>query len=118
MSDKTYLAQRTHLKRRCTSLCVMLLCVSACQKRVVHESAAASPTDWAVYGGNSQAQRYSPLTQIDRNNVSRLQEVWRFSSSELGDPETNPLILAGVLYAYTPTLKVVALNAATGTQLW
>jgi quinoprotein glucose dehydrogenase len=114
----TYVAQRMHFKWRRASLCVMLLCVSACQKRVVHESARASPTDWPVYGGNSQAQRYSPLTQIDRNNVSRLQEVWRFSSPELGDPETNPLILAGVLYAFTPTLKVVALNAATGKQLW
>jgi quinoprotein glucose dehydrogenase len=114
----TYVAQRMHFKWRRASLCVMLLCVSACQKRVVHESARASPTDWPVYGGNSQAQRYSPLTQIDRNNVSRLQEVWRFSSPELGDPETNPLILAGVLYAYTPTLKVLALNAATGKQLW
>jgi len=38
----------------------LLLCASACQKEAVRESGRAAPGDWAVYGGNSLAQRYSP----------------------------------------------------------
>jgi quinoprotein glucose dehydrogenase len=74
--------------------------------------------NWATYGGNAMAQRFSPLTQVNRGNVSRLSLAWRFDVAEAGDPETNPLIVDGVLYAYTPTLKVIALDAATGKQRW
>ena len=64
------------------------------------------------------AQRFSPLIQLNRGNVARLTLAWRFDVAEAGDPQTNPLIIDGVLYAYTPTLKVIALDAATGKQRW
>jgi quinoprotein glucose dehydrogenase len=104
-------------RRSCLSFCLMIT-LGACQRSAVQEQTQFSEYDWAVYGGNAEAQRYSPLTQVDRNNVSRLKVAWRFDSTEEGDPETNPLIANGVLYAYTPTLKVVALDGATGKQLW
>src|SRR5262249_29785353 len=61
---------------------------------------------------------YSPLTQIDRSNVRNLKEAWRLTSSEPGDSETNPLIIGRTLYGYTPELKVIALDGATGKVLW
>jgi quinoprotein glucose dehydrogenase len=61
---------------------------------------------------------YSPLKQIDVANVARLEPVWSFDTHETGGLETQPIIVNGVLYAYTPHQEVVALNAATGRLLW
>jgi quinoprotein glucose dehydrogenase len=81
-------------------------------------SPAATNVGWPIYGGDGYQDHYSPLTQIDRSNVRSLKEVWRFDSNELGDPETNPLIIGRTLYAYTPELKVVGLDGVTGKLLW
>src|SRR4051794_8995534 len=76
--------------------------------------------DWPVSGGPGGV-RYSTLTQIDRDNVSKLQRVWQFDSHdefEGSEMECNPLVLDGVLYATTPRLRVIALDAASGKVLW
>jgi quinoprotein glucose dehydrogenase len=75
-------------------------------------------TDWPVYGGDAGARRYSALTQITPSNVARLQPAWRYETSEPGESQTNPLVIGRVLYAYTPGLKLIALDAATGRLLW
>jgi quinoprotein glucose dehydrogenase len=75
-------------------------------------------TDWPVYGGSAAGTRYSKLSQINVSNVSKLKEVWRFETKEEGGLETSPIIVDGVLYAYTPTQKVIALDAASGALLW
>jgi quinoprotein glucose dehydrogenase len=74
--------------------------------------------DWPVYGGGASANRYSALTQITPANVGGLKPAWRYDTHEPGEPETNPLIIGRVLYAYTPGLKVIALDAASGRLLW
>jgi quinoprotein glucose dehydrogenase len=74
--------------------------------------------DWPVYGGTPENSRYSTLAQINRENVKQLQVAWSFDSGETGGLQTSPIIVAGVLYAYTPSQKVIALNAATGALLW
>jgi quinoprotein glucose dehydrogenase len=70
-----------------------------------------------VYGGTDNIH-YSNLKQINTQNVSQLREVWRYDTEEKGGLETSPIIVDGVLYAYTPTQKVIALNAATGKLIW
>ena len=74
--------------------------------------------DWPVYGGSSANNHYSNLSQINIHNVTKLQEVWRFDTKEGGGLETTPVVVDGVLYGFTPFLKVFALNAADGKQLW
>lgn len=74
--------------------------------------------DWPIYGGTPENSHYSPLDQINRGNVRRLQVAWSFDSGESGGLQTSPIIVAGVLYAYTPSQKVIALNASTGELLW
>ena len=75
--------------------------------------------DWPVYGGGSSGQRYSPLKQINRDNVARLRVAWTWDADDgRGDPQTQPLIIDGVLYGITPKHHVVALDAATGKLLW
>ena len=80
--------------------------------------AFAAGKDWAIYGGTSDGNRYSSLTQITRANVGKLAQAWTHSMEAGGDPQTHPLAINGVIYAYTPSLKVIALDGATGKQLW
>jgi quinoprotein glucose dehydrogenase len=76
--------------------------------------------DWPVNGGPNNI-RYSPLGQINRANVARLQVAWTYDSHDAfkgSEMQSNPIVVDGVLYATTPTMRVVALNAETGSALW
>ena len=80
--------------------------------------------DWPDYHGNQLAQRYSPLDQINTDNVGSLEIAWRFSTENFGpsidfnNPST-PLEVDGVLYAdIASTRNVVALDATNGQVLW
>src|SRR5205085_10033119 len=76
--------------------------------------------DWAVNGGPGNI-RYSRLAQINRANVSKLQVAWIYDSHDAfkgSEMQSNPIVVDGVVYATTPTLKVVALDASTGGELW
>ena len=81
-------------------------------------NSALEQRDWPVYGGSSEDTRYSGLAQINRQNVKNLQVAWSYDTGEAGGLQTSPLIIDGVLYAYTPTQQVIALDAATGRLLW
>ena len=71
---------------------------------------------WSAYGPDGD--HYSTLKQIDRGNVHSLKTAWSFDTGEKGNIETNPLIVGGTLYAYTPSQKVIALDAASGKLKW
>ena len=75
-------------------------------------------TDWPVYGGSPDNIHYSSLTQINTRNVAQLEKVWSYDTEEKGGLETSPIVIDGILYAYTPTQKVIALDAATGKLIW
>lgn len=74
--------------------------------------------DWPTYNGGPDGDHYSSLKQIDRKNVQRLRQAWQFDTGEKGSIQTNPLVVGRTLFAYTPTQKVVALDAATGKLAW
>ena len=74
--------------------------------------------DWPVYGGAPENTHYSALKQINRENVKQLQVAWTFDTRESGGLQTSPIIVGSVLYAYSPSQRVIALNAATGKLLW
>ena len=78
---------------------------------------AATKGDWALYGGEG-GRRFSSLTQITRANVGKLEQAWRFDMAEMGDPQTHPLAVGGIVYAYTPGLDTIALDGATGKLKW
>jgi quinoprotein glucose dehydrogenase len=75
-------------------------------------------TTWSAYGGTPDQIRYSTLAQINRDNVRQLQVAWTYDSGESGGLQTQPVVADGVLYAYTPTHKTVALRADSGELLW
>ena len=74
--------------------------------------------DWPAYNGGVNGDHYSALAQINRGNVAHLQMAWRYDTGSAGDIQTNPLIVDRTLFGYTPAGKVIALDAATGKQLW
>ncbi len=74
-----------------------------------------------MYGGTSESIRYSALTQIHRENVQRLQLAWKHDTGDAyedSEMPCNPIVIGDVLYAVTPTLRIFALEAATGKSLW
>ena len=80
------------------------------------------PADWLMYSRTYDAQRFSPLAQINRDNVGSLQRAWS-KPLPAGPLEIVPLVRRGVMYLTTPGgrdggSRVVALNAATGETLW
>jgi glucose dehydrogenase len=79
---------------------------------------AAQTVDWPAYNGGFDGDHYSHLTQIDRSNVARLKVAWTFDTGEKGGIQDNPLVVGRVLYAYTPTEKIIALDATTGQLKW
>lgn len=82
---------------------------------------AATPgdRDWPFYGGPDQT-RFSPLRQINRDNVRNLKTAWSFDTGEVAGPveETQPIMVGSTVYSLTPAGKVVALDATTGKLLW
>ena len=76
-------------------------------------------TTWSDYGGSPDSMQYSALAQIDKNNVKQLERAWFYQVT--GDPVRlpfNPLIVDGVMYVAGAKDMVVALDAATGKELW
>ena len=81
-------------------------------------SAKEQNWDWPTYLGGKERNLYSPLQQINRENVAKLKVAWTYETGDRGDYQSNNLIVAEVLYTATPSRKVVALDAATGRELW
>ena len=83
---------------------------------------AADGRNWPVYLGDKAASHYSTLGQITPANVAGLEVAWTYHSGDArpdsSQIQCNPLIIDGVLYATTPQMKLVALDAATGQELW
>src|SRR4051812_11529813 len=79
---------------------------------------AADHTTWQTYGGTPDQMHFSRLKQINTKNVAKLQVAWTYDTQESGDVQAEPVIIDDVLYAYTPTHRIIALKAATGELLW
>ncbi|HEY0246020.1 MAG TPA: hypothetical protein VGC01_10695, partial [Mucilaginibacter sp.] len=82
-------------------------------------------SDWPVYGGNKAGNRFSPLTQINRDNVKDLQIAWTYDTGDNSNPnnpgidwQCQPIVVKDVMYAVSPKMKLFALNAMTGKELW
>jgi quinoprotein glucose dehydrogenase len=87
----------------------------------------ASDVDWPNYGRDPGGTRYSPLTQITRQNVTQLKPAWEYHTGALKPEtelnqkaafETTPILVGGTLYLSTPFDQVIALDPATGKERW
>jgi quinoprotein glucose dehydrogenase len=108
---------------RSSAASALLLTFLLTAPRGLHADACKSSplphrSDWPVYGGQAEGDHYSPLSQINRGNVHKLKEAWKYDAAEEGGLETSPIIIGRTLFAYTASQKVIALEASTGTLLW
>src|SRR5579859_2974338 len=82
---------------------------------------SAPAQEWPAYGGSPENIRYSPLKQIDRSNVARLQVAWTYDASGgggRGGMQTQPIVVHGTVYGNTPGGQIIALDGATGKLVW
>src|SRR5437016_1677696 len=76
---------------------------------------------WRVYGGGPDNIHYSTLNQINRSNVHKLEVAWTYDTGDAfpdSEMECNPIIVHAILFATTPKLRVIALEAETGKLRW
>src|SRR5215212_7217129 len=91
--------------------------VAARQDPAVIPSGGQTNVDWPIYRGDAKGNQYSPLAQIHAGNVHRLERAWEYKTGDANQRSTmhaNPIVVDGVMYITTPSLKALALNAATG----
>lgn len=89
---------------------------------------AMQAQQWPHYGNDKGGSRYSPLSQIGRGNVSRLELAWEYDTGDFSDGksryptrsafEATPLMIDGALYVSTPFHRLLAIDAGNGELLW
>jgi alcohol dehydrogenase (cytochrome c) len=78
----------------------------------------ADGASWLTFGGNYSNHRYSPLTQINPQNVNRLQPQWTFQTGTLGNFESTTIVRDNILYVTGPQNVNWAIDARSGRQIW
>jgi len=82
-------------------------------------SAFAQPyTDWRDYGGTADSSQYSALKQINRSNVHKLKRAWTYPTGDNSRYFFNPMVIGTTMYVLAKNNSLVALDAATGRELW
>ncbi len=82
------------------------------------QQANKEPQNWLTYSGSLSSQRHSLLTEIQPGNARDLELKWVFQSRSLDRHQVTPLVVNGTMYTIQSPNDVVALNAATGKQIW
>lgn len=111
------------MKRQSILLLLLSLLILSCQESAVDHQPAFQSDDWATYLGGPQSAQFKAFSQINPGNVNQLQVAWTYAGAAADSQgrsqiQCNPLIIGGVLYGTTASLKLVALNAKTGEQQW
>jgi quinoprotein glucose dehydrogenase len=109
---------------------VFMLAASICSGCISNDEenkAIETGKDWPVYGGNKAGNRYSPLTQINLQNIKNLKIAWQYDARTQAiavkpgrqrQIQCQPIVVNGILYGTTPDLNLFAVDGATGQQLW
>ena len=108
------------LKEPVIAVGIIAMLFSSCSSE---ETKRVDTYNWSAYLGGSDRNHYAPLDQINKYNVESLRPVWEYhaeksDSSRMGILEHNSLIIDGVLYGASATLKIFALDAETGEEQW
>jgi quinoprotein glucose dehydrogenase len=112
------------MRRVALALTVMVL--AGCRANVDVPS-GGPVAEWPAYGGDAGGSRYSPLTQITRDNIAHLDVAWTYRTGDVSDGrktlrktsfQATPIVVDGTLYLSTPFNRVVALDPETGMERW
>ncbi|MCY4171799.1 MAG: PQQ-binding-like beta-propeller repeat protein [Bacteroidetes bacterium] len=115
--------QSVPIYRHYYSIVLLIVAICGCRSDNSPDNSIESLTDWSVYLGDAASSQYSTLSQINRENVDQLALAWSYRTGD-GDTtgrtqiQCNPIIVDSILYATSPGLKAIALNAVTGEEIW
>lgn len=98
------------------ALCFVLAACSDVALR--RDPAPIDSGEWPSYGRDYSNRRFSPLKQINRDNVATLAPRWTFRSGVAATFQATPIVVGGVMYLSLPFNHVVALDARSGRQIW
>ncbi len=76
-----------------------------------------SETMWPTYNGDPGGNRYTTLSEINKETISRLAPRWMFSIPDAGLLQVTPIVVDGIMYV-TAVNEVFALDAGSGRQIW
>ena len=97
---------------------LILLVIIGCTNQDKDVKSSNQYTTWSSYLGDSGRSHYSTLSQITEENVAQLKVAWSYEAKDWGQMQMNPIVVDSILYGVTAALRVVALNAATGKEIW
>jgi len=107
----------------------VLLSGSSAQRKKAAATDSSEKSEWRFYGGDAGSTKYSPLDQINRDNVKDLRVAWTWDSPDLKileqrqrlftlGYEATPIMIGATLYVSTSLSQVAAIDAATGKTRW
>jgi len=99
-------------------LLVLTFVLFACESSEERKPEKTAYRTWSSYLGDSGRSHYSTLSQITKENVKDLKVAWSYEAADWGQMQMNPLVVDSILYGVTAALRVVALNAETGKEIW
>jgi quinoprotein glucose dehydrogenase len=100
---------------------VALLATVVAMQVPQEQSGDSTHADWPVYRGDPKGNQYAPLAQINATNVHKLRPAWEYRTRDATQRSTmhvNPVVVGGTMYITTASMKAVALDAATGREIW
>jgi quinoprotein glucose dehydrogenase len=99
-------------------MCLGLFFQASAQDQAGKADIADPHTAWRNYGGSPDGAQYSALRQIDRSNVKDLQVAWTYRTGDDKKYAFNPIVVDGTMYVLARNNSIVALDAATGKEIW
>lgn len=115
----------TTIRHHLTATFAAVFCATLSAAAAIGQSPPAHAGEWSAYGHDAFGSRFSPLTEINRDNVARLTIAWTYRTGEADAVtkqatkfEATPLMVDGVLYLSTPFGRAIALDPETGRERW
>lgn len=104
---------RIHLSSAATLLFLTGFIQAATPGRSPHPHAT-----WREYGGASDSAQYSELRQVDKSNVAHLEVAWTYPTGDERKYSFNPIVVDGMMFVLARNNSIVALDAASGREIW
>jgi quinoprotein glucose dehydrogenase len=104
------------MKKKLVLVLLVVIGYLACKQG--NEKPSYGTNEWKEYLGGPERNHYSPLDQINKNNVQQLKVAWEYHTLDSGQIQCNPIIVDGVLYGMTATTRPFAVDAASGKEIW
>ena len=112
---------------------LLVLTIAGCERHVIQRDPKAPVEEWPTYGNDPGSSRFSPLTEITKENVRYLQVAWTYHTGDISEGtgtwngqkvwakstfEATALMTDSTLYIATPFNRIIALDPETGKEKW